>query len=252
MTQRYLILLWVFIASTLTVIGQSRSSLENAKQAYEHDDYDSAIQFFELTVGGGIYNGDIFYNLGNTYYQKGDIAHALLNYRRALQSLPRDLDLNIQLARTRSLRTVPQSDTTHPLILIEQITETILTINELSIVTLVMWTIFWLLLGIYQLRQQWRSTLKPIISIVFVLLIFASGLFGTRLYIHNNMPPAIVTSGTATIYSGPSVSYFHQYDLFAASEIYVVEEHDEWRRFVTSGNRQGWVQAEFISIVPLK
>lgn len=252
MTKRHLIIMLIIITSTLVTIGQSRSSLENAKQAYEHDDYDSAIQFFELTVEGGIYNGDIFYNLGNTYYQKGDVAHALLNYRRALQSLPRDLDLNIQLARTRSLRTVPQSDTTHPLILIEQITETILTLNELSVLALFVWSIFWVLLGIYQLRQQWRGTLKPVLGIVFVLVIFASGLFGTRLYIHNNMPPAIVTSGTAAIYSGPSVSYFHQYDLFAASEIYVVEKQDEWRRFVTSGNRQGWVQAEFISIVPIK
>lgn len=252
MKRRVWLILIISIWLTVPVIGQTIASLDNAKQAYEQGDYENAIQFFELTVEGGIFNGEIFYNLGNAYYQQNDVSHALLNYRRALQSLPRDLDLNIQLARTRSIRTVLQTDTTHPLILMEQMTENVMTIQELSLVTFGIWILFWILVAIYQLREGWRSTLRLTIGICFVLVFGLGILLGARIYIHNNMSPAVVTVGSAPVYSGPSISYFHQADLFAASEIYVVEEQEEWRRFVTPDNQQGWVQADAITLVSLK
>lgn len=248
---RRLIVLLIILFVTSPVFAQTIASLDNASQAYEQGDFENAIQFFELTIEGGIYNGEIFYNLGNAYYQQNDIAYALLNYRRALQSLPRDLDLNIQLARARSIRTIPQQDVAHPLILMEQMTENAVTVHELGLITLVIWVLLWTLIALYQLQREWRGTLKLAIGICLIFVLGLGALLGTRIYVYNNMSPAIVTVGSAPVYSGPSVSYFHQSDLFAASEIYVVEKQDEWRRFVTPDNQQGWIQAEAISLVPV-
>ena len=252
MKRRLWLILIISTWLTVPVIGQTIASLDNAKQAYEQGDYENTIQFLELTVDGGIYNGEIFYNLGNAYYQQNDIAYALLNYRRALQSLPRDLDLNIQLARTRSIRSIPQIETTHPLILMEQTTETVMTIQELSILTFGIWIIFWILVAVYQLRESWRSTVRLLIGVCFVLVLGLGVLLGARIYIYNNMQPAVVTVGSAPVYSGPSISYFHQTDLFAGGEIYVVDEQEEWRRFVTPDNQQGWIQADAITLISIK
>ncbi|PJF34098.1 MAG: hypothetical protein CUN57_00430, partial [Phototrophicales bacterium] len=63
---------------------------------------------------------------------------------------------------------------------------------------------------------------------------------------------AVVTVGSAPVYSGPSISYFHQMDLFEASEIYIVEEHGEWLRFVTADNQPGWVKADAITHVLIR
>lgn len=250
MISRRLYVLLLLLLS-LPIMAQTLASLENAKTAYENDEYDNAIQFLELTIDGGIYNGEIFYNLGTAYYQQGDIAKALLNYRRALQSLPRDLDLNTQIARTRSLRTLPQTETTHPLIVIEQLTENVVTINELSIITLIIWIVFWSLTGFYVLRDRWRNPLRLVIGIMFMLTVLFVAMLGTRLYIHNSMQPAIITVNTAPIYSGPSVSYFRQYDLFAASEIYVVEEQDGWVKFIMANGQQGWIASDAITRIPI-
>lgn len=241
MIKVYYIVVAILLMCAMPVHSQS---LENAGQAYESGDFENAIQFFDLTVSGGIYNGEIFYNYGTAHYQLGNVGNALLNYRRALQSLPRDLDLNIQLARTRALRNIPQTDTTHPIILLEQMTETALTINELSIITLILWSTFWIFVALYQIREQWRSTLRLVIGILLIFVLSALALLGARLYIHNNMSPAVVTIGSAPVYSGPSISYFRQYDLFEGSEIYIVETQDEWSKFVTPDNRVGWVESD--------
>jgi len=249
--RHHLLILFILVLTT-PVTGQSMASLDNAKQAYENNDFETAIQFFELTISGGIYNGEIFYNLGNAHYQQENIGNALLNYRRALQYLPRDLDLNIQIARTRALRPLPESDTTHPIILLEQVAATALTITELSFLTLILWTTLWLLLGTYQIRKPWRNILKLIIAVNFVFVLGLGLLMGSRLYIQYSMPPAIVTSGSAPIYSGPSISYFRQYDLFEANEIYITETQDEWSKFVTGDNRIGWIHTEHYTLLDVK
>lgn len=247
-----LILIVVSWIAIFPVASQSMESLDNAAQAYNNGDYDNAIQFFELTVSGGITNGDIYYNLGNAYYEKGDLGNALLNYRRAMQNIPRDLDLNIQMARVRSLRATLQTDTTHWLIFLEQASESVITIMELSIVTFIMWSLLWVILALYRLNSAWRSMLRFLLGLVFIVLLTLSVLLGARLYVYHNMKPAIVTIDSAPIYSGPSVSYFRQYDLFAGSEIYITDEQDEWLKFVTPSNQQGWIDANQITAVSLK
>jgi len=253
MTRLKLVLLFIIIGCLpiFPVASQTMESLDNAAEAYNNGDYDNAIQFLELTVSGGINNGDIFYNLGNAYYEKGDIGKALLNYRRAMQLIPRDLDLNIQMARTRSLQAIVQTDTTHWLIFIEQATETIITIMELSIITFITWSLFWILLAFYRLYSAWRGALRFPLGLMFTVVLTLSVLLGARLYIYHNMPPAIVTIDSAPVYSGPSVSYFRQYDLFSGSEIYITDEQDEWLKFVTSTNQQGWIDINNITIIPL-
>lgn len=246
-------ILILFLSLTIfPVTSQSLESLDNATQAYHNGDLDNAIQFFELTVSGGIFNGDIFYNLGNAYYEQGDIGKALLNYRRAIQLIPRDLDLNIQMARIRSQRTILQTDTTHWLIFLEQATETIMTLTELSIVTFLIWSLFWTLLAFYRMNQAWRSTLRFPLGTLFTVLLSLGILLGARLYIYHNMPPAIVTIDSTPVYSGPSISYFRQYDLYTGSEVYITGEQGQWRKFVTPTNQQGWIQDNTITIIPTK
>lgn len=245
-------LIFCLLLAVLPVASQSLQSLDNATQAYNNGDFDNAIQFFELTVSGGIANGDIFYNLGNAYYKQGDIGKALLNYRRAMQFIPRDLDLNIQMARVRSLRTTIQTDTTHWLIFLEQATESVITITELSLITFLIWSVFWIMLAFYRLKQTWRNALRFPLGVLFTVLVSLGILLGARLYIYHNMPPAVVTVDSVAVYSGPSISYFRQYDLFTGSEIYIVDKQDEWIKFVTPTNQQGWVQAGAMTIVPIK
>jgi len=246
------LLIILLILTVNPVTSQSMESLDNATRAYENGEFDNAIQFFELTISGGISNGDIFYNLGNVYYEQGDIGKALLNYRRAMQLIPRDLDLNIQMARVRSLRATLQTDTTQWLIFLEQATESIMTIMELSIATFIMWILFWVMLALYQLMSTWKSALRFPLGLVLTTLLTLCVLLGARLYIYNSMPPAIVTVDSAPVYSGPNESYFRQYDLFTGSEIYIEEEKDGWYKFITPTNQLGWIEVNSVKTVQIK
>lgn len=68
--------------------------------------YQDAILNYEKIINeGGIKNAKLYYNLGNTYFLKDDIARAILNYRRAEKFDEGDANIlkNLTFARSRRL-----------------------------------------------------------------------------------------------------------------------------------------------------
>ncbi|HIJ67154.1 MAG TPA: hypothetical protein HPP87_06845 [Planctomycetes bacterium] len=72
--------------------------------------YEEAILAYEKIINQGrIKNAGLYYNLANTYFLKGDIGAAILNYRRA-QKLDTDdanIQKNLEFARSRRIDRVP-------------------------------------------------------------------------------------------------------------------------------------------------
>jgi len=76
-----------------------QSKPDEAKEAFRK----AAIKY-ELLVESGVRNGRLYYNLGNAYFESGQIGRAILNYRRAEQWIPGDARLEHNLNYVRSLR----------------------------------------------------------------------------------------------------------------------------------------------------
>lgn len=76
-----------------------RSNSEKAEKLY-----DKAILSYEKIIDQGqIKNAGLYYNLANTYFLKGDLGAAILNYRRAerLDSSDANIRKNLSFARSR-------------------------------------------------------------------------------------------------------------------------------------------------------
>ena len=69
----------------------------------------SAMHFERLVTEGGIRNGHLYYDLGNTYFRMGDLGRSILSYRRAQLLIPGDRELlrNLEYARTRRVDHIP-------------------------------------------------------------------------------------------------------------------------------------------------
>ena len=72
--------------------------------AYIKGDYLTAIQVYESLLQQGE-SAEIYYNLGNSYYKTDNIAHAILNYERALILQPDNADIraNLDIARSKTI-----------------------------------------------------------------------------------------------------------------------------------------------------
>ena len=74
-------------------VGGALSKFASAGVAYKEGRYDEAISRYNEILSAGRENGPIYYNLGNSYFKKGDMGNTALNYVRAKKFIPRDSDL---------------------------------------------------------------------------------------------------------------------------------------------------------------
>ncbi len=73
-----------------------------ADSAYSKENYDEAIVLYNSLLGERGRSAEIYYNLGNAYYRKGEIGNAVLSYERALRVNPSHADARANLAFVNS------------------------------------------------------------------------------------------------------------------------------------------------------
>ncbi|MCX5668533.1 MAG: tetratricopeptide repeat protein [Candidatus Omnitrophica bacterium] len=77
---------------------------------YKEAKFEAAIDNYAKILNLGLENGSLYYNLGNSYFKKGDLGRAVLSYERALILIPNDSDLKSNQEYVLSLLNLgPQS-----------------------------------------------------------------------------------------------------------------------------------------------
>lgn len=98
-----LILPAMVLMSRVSRASQDPDSLiTRANLLYANEMYEDAAALYQQVADSGLAAPELFYNLGNAYFKSHDIAHAILNYERALLLDPSndDIQYNLELART--------------------------------------------------------------------------------------------------------------------------------------------------------
>lgn len=251
---------WVFLISLLCgltairLVGAQTDTpipdlLQQASAAYAAGDYPKAVSLYETVVKNQVTDGRVYFNLGNAYYQMGDLGYALLNYRRAQEVMPRDDDLKVNITRIRGERFDVQGDDTEFLNSLAALTMEVMTLNELSWLAFGLWTLCFVVIFIRILRAGWRETLRIPVVVIAMLLLTAAALLGSRLYLTLARPSAVVVEETVLVMSGPGDSYLKHFEIHSAAEIRVLESRGDWVRFALPDGRQGWIPEKSIARV---
>jgi tetratricopeptide (TPR) repeat protein len=218
--------------------------VRQAESAYQAGDYPTAIVLYEQLVADGARDGVIYYDLGNAYLHTDDLGQAMLNYRRAQQFIPRDMDLITGLARTRTQRIDLQNDERNFIASAAALTANVLSLTEFSWLVFGLWTSWFVLLLLRMLNFPWQETLRLLSLAVGLLLLVGGILLSSRLYLTYREPAAVIIAPTAPVMSGPGNNYLEHFTVHPGTEIRIVETRPDWLRFVLPDGRQGWITAE--------
>jgi tetratricopeptide (TPR) repeat protein len=217
------------------VIAQSENWQDDAEYAYLMGNYQQAIDLYSTAIEQGFISSDVYFNLGNAYYESGNLGLALLNYLRAQQIAPRDLSIDETIMRVRAIRADYQGDSHHWMDRLAESTYTLFRTQELTTVTLILWVIWFSLLTVYFLRRRWWLGLSSVIVWGCVLMLFC------RVYADTQRPKAIITNLIADVRSGPSNDYLMLYELYNGAELRITEQQGGWARFILPDGRKGWI-----------
>ena len=163
-----------------------------ANKLYDAGHYAEAAQIYEQLVRQGARDSVLFYNLGNTYFQQGDLAKAIPAYEMAAQMAPRDPDIrhNLEIARLQAQFAPPQPD--GPLAILAEASRRWLTINELALLALGAWFLFSFLVLAY--RHYLPGQRPPGLRLAAILVLFFVLVAGVTLISRMAAQPACPTS----------------------------------------------------------
>ena len=92
---------WLGLATAGVCAGQG-AFFDEGNQRYQEGDFDGALERYAQILDDGLESGELYYNIGNTYFKLGELGPAILYYERARRLMPGDGDLlaNLELARS--------------------------------------------------------------------------------------------------------------------------------------------------------
>ena len=190
------------VLATLVVFAQVEFYQEG-NRLYQEGDYEAALGSYLRLTEAGFEAGEVYYNIGNSYFKLGDVAHSILYFERAKRLLPRDEDVlaNLDLARS-------------------------LTVDEIQPRPR-----FWL----FGLVEWWVRLLprELLITVVGLAYLFAIG--GVILLIVRRGLPSAVWGGRVSLASGGLLLVFglnlavRKFDIAQAEEAVVIEPRVEVR-----------------------
>ena len=239
-TKRTLTVLFCLgMAIVSTAFAQSDADFTKANQDFAQGHFKEAIAGYEALVGGGQWNANLFYDLGNAYFRTRDFGHAILNYERALalDNHHPEATANLQIARdeARGLELQPTK--------LERYLQ-FASINQYSVAAAVaLWLgIFGIVAAIFARR---RSAALLSLSI-FCLLIcgvavwaihtIESGSEGSGLAIvtGNDVQARLATADTANSVLA----------LPPGSEVKILSTRGDWMYAALPNNLRGWIQTK--------
>lgn len=226
--------------------------LIKAEEAYAASDYDKALEIYKSVLDKGYESADLYYNVANCFYRKGELAPSILNYERALRIDPSHEDAKHNLSLAES-KTVDNIDTLGRVFLVDwwNSFSNLTSADSWTFISIVLFIITLVSLSVYIfVRKIWVRKLGfsvAVIALFFTIISFCSAY--TRYNVETSKNQAIVFSQTVTIKSSPDNSGNNLFILHEGTKVNIKSRLGEWVEIITSDGNSGWLPANAIEVI---
>ncbi|PID26567.1 MAG: hypothetical protein CR982_09435 [Candidatus Cloacimonadota bacterium] len=240
----------VFYILFLFTFLYSNTSYDEALKKYDEGKYKESINIMESLVSEGYESGDLYYNLGNSYFRDGRFDLAIYNYEKAKNFIYNDEDLNTNLSIAR-LQLVDKPEEKVELFFVKYI-KNLLHDKDLKtlLFRIVSFSIlFAILFSVYFLikRSKFKSLILFLSLISFIFLIFYSFSFYYH-YQFCNRSEGIVVEDFVRAFSSPDKgsNSTELFNLHRGTKVEIERETPEWFEVKVSDEKVGWTRKDNI------
>lgn len=240
-----MLLIVALLLSPLLQAEMVSTAFDEANRLYEQGKYKEAIAAYHQLASRNQVSSAIYFNLGNAHFRLGQLGHAIASYRLAQQLDPRDPDIRANLRFARESAGVSATSGRRWLRWFN-----LLTINELTLVTVAtVWPLF-LVLTLTEFRRDWARPLRPLRTLLALAAALALLCLGFVLRTRFHASSAVVVQKDAAVRYGPFAEAQTFFVLRDGVEVRVLNEKDGWLHISDSSKRTGWLEPGSVVILP--
>jgi len=224
----------------------ARADPKSAKELYVR----AARRWERIARKGGIHNGRLYYNIGNTWFRIGDLGRAILNYRRAERYMPNDPNLIQNLQYARSRRRDPFEEPER-----RRVLKTVLfwhydlSMPQRSRVFAVCYVLFWVgastRLFARKAFPKWALVCVGLVAALFL------GSVAAETAMVASEPAGVILADEVVARKGDGETYQPSFKepLHAGTEFRLIEERRDWRHIELPDGRRCWIPAKSSELV---
>ncbi len=231
-------------------LDQATSLFYQGNTHYSEEKYEQAIADYENVLRLGFESGALYYNIGNAYFKDGSLGKAILNYKRAQRLMAHDADLRSNLAYAVSLikggivvvrrRWFSQ--------LFFKLAESF-SIDTVALTTVVIFWALSLLIIIFILARQTRTTLAYFCIGMLILLLCSISLFGIQFYNTQMRKQAVVIAEFSDAKFEPLTDATTFFTLYEGESVFVGATKKGWVKIKRFDGKQGWIEQKDIELL---
>ncbi len=246
-----LVIVSVCFISQLSVAGLPEQLFESGSKAYLDGEWEKAIDSWQQIESSGYVGGELFYNLGNGYFQVGKLGYAILYWEKAAHLIGEDEDVshNLEIAR-KQLRDKLDGEVRLPVWDWFDNFRAGLSTGILSF-GLILITV--LLFGVLSLhRWVWRSSsrLKWVTSVITIILILNLSLLMLRARDDSSNKFGVFIVSEAEVLSAPAIGTGKMlFTLHEGTKVRLIREVDDWFEIDAGKERQGWIKRITVGVI---
>jgi len=236
--------LWLMCTSAFA--SSAGEQLFEGNAAYRSGEYTRAESVYRALLDEGVVNGHVLYNLGNSFYRQGRSSEAMLAWRRAQILMPRDPDIQANLARARDATRdrLPALINSRDLFFWQRR----LSPREGALTGSFLVGMGFVVLGAARWRRKDWRLLGASISLVGGVVLMAALDEASSMW---RAPSGIVLDAEVSVRSAVSAEGVELFQLHAGAEVRLKERTGEHVQIELADGRRGWLSAGSVgSVVP--
>lgn len=219
---------------------------QRANQLYKATQYEESAAIYREILSNGLVSAELYYNLGNAEYRKGDFAQAILNYERALRLSPADNDIKENLALAKSKTTDNINE--RPRFFLSRWASDInhrFSANRWGAICIIFVVLVCVAVSFFFMSKSYR--IRKASFFVGILLVFLLAAAIANAIVSNNRldshDEAIITTPAVSIKSSPDGSSAEKYILHEGTKIFIKDMVEDWAKIELEDGNTGWISS---------
>ncbi len=242
--QKHILLLLLLMFSVPVVAVNPDSLMVRANRAYDHQQYDTAVNLYQQVLKMGWVSPKVYFNLGDAYFRLKDMPSAILYFEKAKKLDPNDEDIRYNLTLANSM--IPDK--------IEKVPEMFLKrwwnyfyemfdADTWAVLSLVSFALFVILAGVFILSHGRGMRKLSFFAGLLMLLVSvaAFGLASQKAYYLKHHNEAIIFTPTITAKSSPTPNSVDLFVIHQGTKVRLLDEVDGWEKIRLQNGSIGWL-----------
>lgn len=215
---------------------------------YQKQDFSKAIESYAKILDMELENGNLYYNIGNSFLKLGKIGHAILSYEKASRFIPHDSDLKANMEYAKALVRGSSNEKPHrnPVLRTLLVIYDDFNLNAVALISLSTYLLLLSLLALAIINPIIGRKLLFIVALLMIIVIINSTALAVRYYQERVLTHGIVIlKGIDAKYEpiGKSTTYYH---INEGDEVLILKTKEGWRQIRRGDGKVGWVKKEAV------